>query len=82
MSSEELETLVQEIIGNLELGADIASIFRPEIIPFLIMGKAVDKAVPGLAAMVQRWVEGNPPTDQEKADLKAKLAVLADPNNP
>jgi hypothetical protein len=82
MTPEQLETLVQEIIGNLELGADIASIFRPEIIPFVVMGKALDKAIPGLAGTVQKWIDGNPPTDDERAELKAKLAILADPDNP
>jgi hypothetical protein len=46
------------------------------------MGKALDKAIPGLAGTVQKWIDGNPPTDDERAELKAKLAILADPDNP
>lgn len=82
MTSQETEQLAKDILDNLELGADLAGLFAPEIIPFVVIGKAVDKLIPGLSGMVQRWVEGNPPTEDEKEDLKAKLAVLADPNNP
>lgn len=82
MTSQETEQLAKDILANLELGADMAGLFAPEIIPLVVMGKAMDKMVPGLAGLVQKWVEGNPPTDEEKADLRAKLAVLSDPNNP
>jgi hypothetical protein len=52
------------------------------LIPFIIIGKAVDKILPDLASQVQRWVEGNPPTQQELDEFKAKLAVLSDPDAP
>lgn len=82
MTAEEVEALTNEIIAGLESGADMASVLAPQIIPFVLIGKAIDKVVPGLAGMITRWVDGNPPTEEEKADLRAKLAVLADPNNP
>lgn len=82
MTAEQIEQLTKEIIANLEFGADLAGIFAPEIIPFVVMGKAMDKIIPGLAGMVERWVEGNPPTEEEKAKLKEMLATLGDPNLP
>lgn len=82
MTNAEIEQLTNEVVLSLEFGADLASVFAPEIVPFVVLGKALDKTVPGLAGIVTRWVEGNPPTDEEKAVFKSKLATLSDPNNP
>lgn len=82
MTQQELDTLLNEILEGIEAGADMASILAPGIVPFVVIGKALDKMIPGLAGIVSRWISGNPPTDAEVADLRAKLAVLADPNNP
>jgi hypothetical protein len=82
MTSTELHDLLTNIISGLEVGADMASTIAPGLIPFIIIGKAVDKILPDLASQVQRWVEGNPPTQQELDEFKAKLAVLSDPDAP
>lgn len=82
MTPQEVEQLAAEIVAGLESGADMASVLAPQIIPFVLIGKAVDKVVPGLAGMITRWVDGNPPTPEELEDFKKKLAVLGDPNNP
>lgn len=82
MNPEQIETLSEEIISALEAGATIASVAVPEIAPLLVIGKAVDKLIPGLAANIAKWTAGTPPTEEEKLELKKKLAILADPNNP
>lgn len=82
MTPAEIEVLTQEIIAGLETGADMASTIAPAIIPFIVIGKAVDKVIPGLAGMIARWMQGNPPTPEELEDLKKKLAVLQDPDAP
>jgi hypothetical protein len=82
MTSDELHDLLANIIAGLEAGADLASAIAPQLIPFIIIGKAVDKMVPDLAAQVQRWIDGNPPTQQELDEFQSKLAVLSDPDAP
>ena len=82
MTSTELHDLLTNIISGLEVGADLASTIAPGLIPFIIIGKAVDKILPDLASQVQSWIEGNPPTPQELDEFKAKLALLSDPNAP
>ena len=82
MSNEELDQLVKEIIAGLEFGTDLVGIFAPEIIPVVVLGKAMDKAIPGLATMVNSFLVGNPPTEEEKAKLRTMLSVLGDPNLP
>lgn len=82
MTPEEIEDLVEQIVLNVQLGVEMGAILAPEIIPFVLLGKALDNTIPGLAGIVTRWVEGNPPTAEEKADLKKKLSVLSDPEAP
>ena len=82
MTSDELHDLLTNIIAGLETGADLASTLAPQLIPFIIIGRAMDKLIPDLAAQVQRWIEGNAPTPAELDEFKAKLATLSDPNLP
>lgn len=82
MSPSEIHDLIENIVMELEAGADLASTIAPGIIPFIVIGKAVDKVVPDLAKIVTSWIEGNPPTPEEKDDLKRKLAVLNNPDLP
>lgn len=82
MTNEELQNLIKEIVTGIETGADMVGVIAPGLIPFIVIGKAFDKIIPGLATAVKSWVEGNPPTDEEKAKLKEMLAVLGDENLP
>jgi hypothetical protein len=82
MTPQETETLLNEIVAGLDTAGTFLGTLDPALIPFIAIGKAVDKLIPGVAASVQGWIEGNPPTAAEKADFLKKLSVLADPNNP
>lgn len=82
MTAQETEQLLTNIIAGLDTASMFAGVIDPKLIPLIAIGQAVDKQIPGLAAAVQNWIEGNNPTDAEKADTAAKLAVLGDPNNP
>lgn len=82
MTPDQIEQLTKEIVAGLDTGADMASVLAPEIIPFVLIGKALDKTIPGLAGDVARWLQGNAPTPEEKQALKAKLAVLGNPDLP
>lgn len=82
MTAAETQVLLDSIIAEINTAADFIGTLDPELIPIVLIGKAIDKQIPGLAATIQNWVEGNPPTDAEKADTASKLAVLGDPNNP
>jgi len=75
----EVNTVADTSIGiltgvNPEFGASAAA--------FLVIGKAVDKLIPGIAASVDTWIQGNPPTAAEKSDFAMKLAVLGDKSRP
>lgn len=82
MSPEETKALLDNVITEVGGAADLVGIIDPALLPLIVIGKAVSKVIPGLAADVQKWIEGNPPTEAEKADTAAKIAVLQDPNNP
>jgi hypothetical protein len=82
MTAQETHDLLENIIAGLEVGAAMASTIAPALIPLILIGKAMDKVIPDLASQVQLWVEGNPPTQAEVDEFKAKLAVLSDPDAP
>lgn len=82
MTPEELKTLLDNIVAELNEAADLGGILDPQLIPLIAIGKAVDKQIPGLVAGVDAWIQGNPPTPEELADFAAKLAELSDPNAP
>lgn len=82
MTPEETKNLLDLITKEVGQAADLAGIIDPALIPFIAIGKAMGGLIPGLISEVQSWVEGNPPTEAEKADLAAKLAVLSNPDLP
>jgi hypothetical protein len=82
MNPAELKTLIENIVTEVNGVADIAAGVDPELIPLIAIGKAVDKMLPGLVESVDNWIQGNPPTDEEKATLTAQLAVLNNPDLP
>jgi hypothetical protein len=82
MTPDQLRTLLDNITAEVNGVADFAGVLDPGLLPFIAIGKAIDKQIPGLVEAVDNWVQGNPPTDAEKADLLAQLKVLGDPNLP
>jgi len=82
MTADETKTLLDGIIAEINQLGTWGQAFAPQYAAFIAIGMAMDKQIPGLVAGVQNWVEGNLPTDAEKADLAGKLAVLNDPNAP
>jgi hypothetical protein len=82
MTPAELKTLLDNIVTEVNGAADFAGALDPAIIPFIAIGKAVDKLIPGLAESVDNWIQGNPPTDAEKAELAQQLSVLGNPDLP
>lgn len=82
MTAEELKTLLDNIVTEVNGVADFAGVLDPQLLPFIAIGKAVDKQIPGLVASVDNWIQGNLPTADEKANLLAQLAVLGNPDLP
>lgn len=82
MTPSELQTLLDNIVAEVNTAADFAGTLDPAIIPFIVIGKAIDKQIPGLVANIDRWIQGNPPTQADKDTLKEQLSVLGNPNLP
>lgn len=82
MTPEELKQTVENVVVELGTVADIAAGVDPALVPFIAIGKAVSKQIPGLVEAVDSWLQGNAPTDAEKADLIQKISVLENPDLP
>lgn len=82
MTADEVKSIVQTIVTDLQAVGSLAAGVDPALVPFIAIGKAVSNQLPGLAGSVTAWLEGNPPSDAEVATLLQQLTVLADPNAP
>lgn len=82
MTADEIKALLDNIVTEANSAADLMGAIDPALIPFIAIGKALDKQIPGIASTVANWIEGNPPTESDKADVRTKLAVLGNPDLP
>jgi len=82
MTPEELKTFLDNIVGEVNLAGDFIGTLDPAIIPYIVLGKAIDKMIPGVVYTVDKWIQGNTPTSQEKADMLQQLSVLGNPDLP
>lgn len=82
MTTAEVQQTVENIVNDLEAVGTVAAGVDPALLPFIAIGRAVANQLPGLAAAVTNWIEGNPPTADEKAALIQQLNVLSNPNLP
>lgn len=82
MTPAEIQTTVENIVSDLSAVSAVAAGVDPALVPLIAIGRSVASQLPGLAAAVTSWIQGNPPTDAEKADLLQKLSVLDNPNLP
>ena len=77
---------VAEIEKDIELAATaaapIVAIFGPQATAGLIVGRVVARFLPRLVAIVERSIQGVPPTEDEKQMMRDELTVLNDPNLP
>lgn len=82
MTAQELQARLEAIIAGLNQAGSVAQVFLPQYAALIAIGQAVDVLLPGLAGDVARWIAGEEPSPDEKAELARKLSVLADPNLP
>lgn len=82
MTADEVKSLVQTIVTDLQAVSSLAAGVDPALVPFIAIGKAVSNQLPGLAGTVTAWIQGNPPTDPEVQTLLEQLSVLGDPKAP
>jgi len=82
MTPQELKILIENIVTEVNAAADFAGTLDPAIIPFIVLGKAIDKQIPGLVETIDNWLQGNPPSEADKKTLEEQLSVLGNPNLP
>jgi hypothetical protein len=82
ISPENVKLILTQAVDYLDVGETIAAGVDPALIPFIAIGKAVESQIPGIAASITAWIEGNDPTSAEIDEHAKRLAVLSDPNAP
>jgi len=78
MTSDQIKELLTTIVNDVNTAADYAGIFDPGFIPFIKIGEAVDKLVPGIAASVAKLIQGTPPSQTDLDEKAQELSVLSD----
>jgi len=78
MDATQIKATLQVVIDDINLLGDYAGIIDPALVPFIAIGKAIDKQIPGLAASVANLIQGTPPSDADLQDKAQELAVLSD----
>lgn len=68
-----------EIDSGIDIAATVAAGVAPEYLPFIVLGKAVAKALPDLYADVARLIDKTEPTDTDTASLATKISQLEHP---
>lgn len=68
-----------EIDMGVDTAATLAGTVAPQYIPFIVLGQAVAKALPGLYEDVVKLVNQTEPGDADNAALAAKIAALQHP---
>lgn len=81
MDPATLKSIQDQIEQAGQFAAGVAGIIDPEIIPLIILGKALSVAVPSLVDDVEKLLAQTEPTDADNAALAAKIAKLADPGS-
>lgn len=82
MTSNEVTSIVNTIVKDLEAVGTLAAGVDPALVPFIAIGKAVADQLPGLTGTVTNWLQGNPPQDADVQTLLQQLGVLGDPKAP
>lgn len=68
-----------EIDSGIDVASTVAASVAPEFLPYIILGKAVAKALPDLYADVARLIDKTEPTDTDTQDLATKISQLEHP---
>jgi hypothetical protein len=78
MDAKQIETSIQ---GALDTSAGIAEIIAPQYAGFILIGKAIADATPGLIDDVTALMNGDKPTPEQVSALAQKIATLKNPEN-
>jgi hypothetical protein len=82
MTQEQIDALKVDIELAARAAAPFVALLGPQATAGLVIGQAVARQLPDLVATVEKLLKGVEPTEEEKTEFRAKLAVLADPNLP
>lgn len=78
-NQEKFDAIQAEINATVDTLSGMAGTFAPEFLPYIILGKAVAKALPVLYEDTAKLIGGDEPTPDEEAALAKKIHDLGNP---
>jgi hypothetical protein len=75
MTTEDVNKLIDEILEDVDNATTINETpgVDPKLVPMIIIGRAAEDMLPGLAEAVTKWIEGNMPTEEERNELVQQM---------
>ena len=70
-----------EILSAVNAAGTMAGIIDPELLPFIVLGRAVAAGLPGLLYDVEALIDGTEPSDADNAALAVKIVALGNPSS-
>lgn len=78
-TADKLKAIEMEVGNGLTLAANLAGAIDPELLPFIVLGKAAAAAMPGLIDDITGLINGTAPSDTDNASIAATIASLGSP---
>jgi hypothetical protein len=75
----QIDAVTAEIVSGLDIAGSAAGVIDPELLPFIVIGKAAAAAIPGLVDDVTNLINGAAPSPADNLALATKIATLANP---
>lgn len=76
MTQDEIKQVASDIVGEIKGADEFSGILDSNLVAYIIIGRAFNKNIHGLASTIDLWIRGNKPNREEQQQLEQKLSIL------
>ena len=79
MTDERFATVKAEVSASVDFAGALVGVIAPELIPLVVLGKALAKQFPEVYRDVEDLIRGEEPDEAAEAELAEKISRLGRP---